>query len=256
MASGVASAQSVGGFFSGWKGTASLGASITTGNTESSSVNGSLRLLKTHNRWEHVLTASAFQGDATVLVAQTDATGAPVTDANGFPVNEIVEGDTSDRLTIGYQPKYYFTDAFYGFGLFDLETDEPANIDSSSRQIIGVGYSFFRNNSGFLSAEIGVGNQSLELVNGPNADSAIGYLGANYLNQFNDVVTFNADFRADFGSENTFIEVALGAAFKLSTRFSFKVDYFIRTNTDLSDPSNPLDGDTDTVTTFNLVVDI
>jgi len=241
---------------SGWTGTAGLGASFTAGNAESSNINGAIRLIKNYNRWDHVLTASVFKGTSTVLVTERDEEGNVVRDDNGFPVREIVEGDNSDRFTIGYQPKYYFNDRLYGFGILDYETDEPANIDSSTRQIIGVGYSFYRNASGYLSGELGIGNKTLDPVFGDDLDGGIGYVGLNYLNRLSETVTLNADLRSDISGDNTFVEIGLGSTFKLSDRFSLKVSHFSRSNTDLKDPGNPLDSDTDSITTLNLVIDI
>ena len=241
---------------SGWTGTAGLGASFTTGNAESSNINGSIRLIKNYNRWDHVLTASVFKGTSTLLVTQRDEDGDVIVDDNGFPAREIIEGDNSDRFTIGYQPKYYFNERLYAFGILDYETDEPANIDSSTRQILGVGYSFYRNASGYLSGELGFGNKTLEPVFGDDLDGGIGYVGLNYLNRITDTVTLNADLRSDFGSDNTFVEIGLGSTFKLSDMFSLKVSHFSRSNTDLEDPGNPLGSDTDSITTLNLVIDI
>lgn len=255
-ASGLAVAQDSEREIGVWNGTASFGANFSSGNSESSSINGALRLIRSTRRWDHVFSAALFRGESTVVVQQTDATGAPVVDANGFPVNDIVTGVNSDRVSLGYQPKFFFSDKLYLFGIIDWETDEPANIDVSTRQVVGAGYSFFSGDSGYLTAELGVGNRTLDPVVGDNLDGAIGYLGVNYLNRLNDFVTFNSDLRADFGGDNTFVELALGAAFKVSTRFSVKINHFIRGNTDLEDFTNPLDSGTDNVTTINLVLDI
>ena len=250
-------AAAIGGaVFTGWTGTASLGATFASGNASSDNINGSLRLIKSYERWDHVLTASLFKGSSTVLVTERDANNDIVTDENGFPVREIVEGENSDRLAFGYQPKYYFSQKLYAFGILDWETDEPANIDTASRQIIGAGYSFYRNASGYLSGEAGFGNKVLNPVFGDDLDGAIAYLGLNYLNRITDTVTLNADVRADIGGDNTFIELGLGAAFKLSDRFSLKVTHFSRSNTDLEDPTNPEASSTDSITAFNLVMDI
>lgn len=253
LASGHASAQDA---FTGWTGTASAGATFTRGNAESDNINASIRLIKSSAKWDHVLFASLFRGTSTILVTERDEDGNVVLDDNGFPQRSIVEGDNSDRLTLGYQPKYYFSNKLYGFGLFDWETDEPANIDSTTRQIIGVGYSFYRNASGYLSGEIGIGNKTLEPVIGDDLDGGIGYLGLNYLNRISETVTLNADLRSDFGSDNTFVEIGVGAAVKVSTNFSVKGSLFSRSNTDLSDPGNPLDSDSDTIATVSLVLDI
>jgi len=241
---------------SGWTGTAGFGASFATGSAESNNVNGSLRLIKTYNRWDHVLTASVFKGSSTTVVTRRNADGEVVLDDSGFPQRDIIKGDNSDRLTLGYQPKYYFDDKLYAFVILDYEADEPANVDSSTRQIVGVGYSFYRDATGYLAGELGFGNKTLEPVFGDELDGGIAYLGLNYLTRISDAVTLNADLRSDFGSDNTFLEIGLGAAFKLSDRFSLKISHFSRSNTDLDDPGNPLDSSVDSITGLNLVVDL
>ena len=162
------------------------------------------------------------------------------------------------RIAIGYQPKFYWRPNTYFFGILDWEQDEPANVDLSTRQIIGVGHRFWGTDRGFFSGEAGFGNKELEPVIGDDLSGGIAYLGLNYLNRINDLTTFNADLRADLGDNNTFVEIGLGLAFKLSQRLALKIAYFARGNTDLALDSdiNPLSTDNDTVTTINLVVDL
>jgi len=220
----------------GWSGTASLGASSASGNSEASNINASIRLGKTSGLWEHLVFGAMFKGTSALLVQQRDeVTGELVFDDSGFPVREVIKGDNSDRIAIGYQPRYYWRPKTYFFGILDYEKDKPANIKLGSRQIIGIGHKFFSNEFGFLSGEAGVGNKNTKVVYGDNVDGGIGYLGLNYLNRINENVTFNADLRSDFGSDNTFTEIGLGVAFKLSQKMA---------------SSN------DSVTNINLVIDI
>ena len=264
----IASAQSVtdtaanvvGSITDGWAGTATLGATSSSGNAEASSISGSIRLGKTVGLWEHLVFGSLLKGEATSLVERRDATGDVIIDpATSQPIRDIVTTNNSDRLALGYQPKYYWRPNTYFFGLLDYEQDEPANIDTSTRQVIGIGHRFWSTSQGYFSGELGFGNKTLEPVTGNDLDSGIGYLGLNYLNRFTENVTFNADLRSDFGDENTFMELGLGLAVKVSQRMALKLSHFIRNNTDLSDlqgATNPLADDGDSVTTFNLVIDI
>ncbi|MFK7890973.1 MAG: YdiY family protein [Granulosicoccus sp.] len=237
--------------FSGWRGTATLGATTSSGNAEASNINGSIRLGKTVGRWEHLAFGSIFKGTSSIVIEDPDEI-----DDDGRPVRRIIKGDNSDRLALGYQPKYFLSDRTYAFGILDWEQDKPADIDSSTRQIIGIGHQFFSNESGFLSAEVGIGNKNTELVSGGDVDGGIGYLGLNYLNRINENVTFNADLRSDFGSDNTFVELGLGVAFKISEKLALKVSHFSRSNSDLDSGDNPLSSSSDSVTTMNLVIDI
>lgn len=242
--------------FQGWRGTASLGATSSSGNSEASNINGSIRLSKTVDRWEHLVFGSVFKGTSSIVVVERDQNGDPILGDDGRPQRTIIKGDNSDRLAFGYQPKFYYSPKTYFFGILDWEQDEPANIDTATRQIIGVGHRFFSDESGFLTAEIGFGNKNTETVVGDDIDGGIGYLGVNYLNHITDTVTFNADLRSDFGSDNTFVELGLGIAFKVSEKLAFKVAHFSRSNSDLDSGDNPLDSSSDSVTTLNLVVDI
>lgn len=265
--SSIASAQDdekslVGSAFDGWSGTASLGATSSTGNSEASNINGSIRLGKTVNKWEHLVFGSIFKGTSSIVVERRDAQGNAI-DEDGNPLDAgapvqrtIIKGDNSDRIALGYQPKFYYTPKTYFFGILDWEQDKPGNIDSATRQIVGVGHRFYSNATGFLSAEVGVGNKTTDLVVGDNVDGGIGYLGLNFLSRVNENVTFNADLRSDFGSDNTFVEMGLGVAFKISEKLAFKIAHFTRSNSDLSSGDSPLDSNSDSVTSLNLVIDI
>lgn len=242
--------------FQGWRGTASLGATNSTGNSESSNINGSVRLSKAVNRWEHVLFGSVFKGTSTIVIEERDEEGNVIVGDDGLPQRTIVKGDNSDRIALGYQPKFFYTPKTYFFGILDWEQDKPGNIDSATRQIVGVGHRFFSDASGFLTAEVGFGNKNTSLVLGDDVNGGVGYLGLNYLNHITEEVTFNADLRSDFGSDNTFVEIGLGIAFKVSEKLAFKIAHFSRSNSDLSSGDNPLDSSSDSVTSLNLVVDI
>ncbi len=234
----------------GWSGTATFGATSTTGNAEASSVNGALRIGKTVGQWEHLVFGAVLFGEQTIVTETLDE--------DGQPSFEIATADNSERISLGYQPKYYWRPNTYFFGILDWEQDEPANIDTSTRQLIGVGHRFWSTEQGYFSGEAGFGNKVLEPVVGDDLSGGIAYLGLNYLNRISDNTTFNADLRADLGGDNTFVEIGLGLAFKISERLALKVSYFTRGNTDLSLDTdvNPLASDNDTVTTFNLVLDI
>jgi len=242
--------------FDGWSGTASLGATSSTGNAESSNINGSIRLGKTVNRWEHLVFGTIFKGTSSLVIVERDQNGDPLLGDDGRPQRTIVTGDNSDRIALGYQPKFFYSPKTYFFGILDWEQDKPANIDTATRQIIGVGHRFYSSATGFLTAEAGFGNKTTDLVFGENVNGGVGYLGLNFLSRVNENVTFNADMRSDFGSDNTFVELGLGVAFKVSEKMAFKISHFTRSNSDLSSGDSPLSSNSDSVTTMNLVIDI
>jgi len=247
----------------GWSGSATLGASSASGIVDTSSISGDIRLGKAVGRWEHLVFGLIFKGNSSIIVEKENPDGTPVLASDGKPQREIIKGDASDRIALGYQPKYYWRPRTYLFGLLDWETDKPANIDSLTRQIIGVGHKFWTNDEGFLSGELGFGNKVHEQVSGGDLDGAIGYAGLNFVRKFAENATFNADFRSDFGDENTFVEIGLGLAFKVAEGMAIKISHYTRNNSDLSEVGNPvdeagniIDSSSESVTGLNLVFDI
>lgn len=253
-------AQDADALIQGWSGTATLGANAISGNVEANNVNAGIRLGKTVGQWEHLVFGNYFKGDATVLQDQEDENGDPVTTtlANGDEVvlQEVIKSGNSDRLHIGYAPRFYWRPRTYLFGIIDYEQDKPANIKLGSRQLIGIGHKVFSNAAGFLSGEAGFGNKNTELVAGEDVTGGVAYIGADYLNRINENVTFDANFRADLGGDNTYTEIGLGLAFKLSQRMAVKIAHQTRGNTDITNPALPDASKSDNSTSINLVVDL
>lgn len=250
-------AQDLDDITSGWSGTANLGMTNAGGNSEARSVSGGIRLGKTVNQWTHIVFGSVLFGESTILVERRNDLGEVEVDpTTNAPIREIIQGENAERFALGYQPRFQWKEKTYLFGILDWEQDKPANIQSATRQIIGVGHYFWSDVNGSFTGEAGVGNKNLGVVFGDDLGGGIGYLGFNFSNQLSDVTTFNADFKSDFGSDNTFSEIGLGLSFRASDRMSLKLSHFLRNNTGLTDPTNPLNSDTDTVTTFNLLFDI
>lgn len=251
------SAQGLDDITSGWSGTANLGMTNAGGNSEARSISGGIRLGKSVDQWTHILSASVLSGESTILVERRNELGEVEVDpTTNAPIRDIIKGDNAERYAIGYQPRFQWKEKTYLFGIIDWEQDKPANIKSSTRQIVGVGHTFWRDSKGFFTGEVGVGNKNLSVLFGDDLDGGIGYFGFNFVNRLSEVTTFNADFKSDFGSDNTFSEIGLGMTFRASDRMSIKLSHFLRNNTGLTNPSNPLNSDTDTVTTFNLLFDI
>jgi len=126
----------------------------------------------------------------------------------------------------------------------------------STRQLIGIGHSFYRDVTGFFSVEVGFGNRILENLEGEEFGGGIGYAAANYMYRVNENVTFNADLLADYGEDNRTVDASLGIKFKLTQTLAFGITHFVRTNSDIRNAANPLSGRRDSVTTVNLVIDI
>ncbi len=248
MLAGTAYAQTdaINSITGGWSGSAAFGTTIARGDVEADSTYGNISLSKTAGKWEHLVFGSLLRGSSTVITVN------PVTG-----VSTVDTADNAERILLGYQPKFYWRPRTYFFGILDFEQDEPGNIDSSTRQIVGIGHKFWERGEGsFFNGEVGIGNRSLEPVEGANADSGILYLGLNYRNQITETSTFYSNLRADFGDDNESLDLNLGYSFKVSSRLAVNLSLLLYGNTGLENLDNPLDTDFNQVFTAGLVFDI
>jgi putative salt-induced outer membrane protein YdiY len=240
----------------GWDGAVTLGAQATAGGTRTSSLSGSAMLTYRGGRWENRFSTKLLRSTSTIVVNRTDIDGNVVTGSDGQPERIAVKGRTTDRRSVSFEPSWFFTGKSYVFSILDWETNEPGNIDIATRQIAGVGHKFWRSRYDFLAGEVGVGNKRLEQSTGEKTAGSIGYLGIKYVRQYTERVRFSAELDSDFGSENRFTELGLGFAYKVNSHFALRFSYTSRMNSDIRDPSNPLDSSVDSEATVSLEFDI
>ena len=241
----------------GWNATLELGAHATSGASRTSSVSGGADTTYRGGRWEHRIVAKALQSSSSVVVGRRDEDGEPVLDARGEPVSDIVRDRTNDRRFLGLEPRWFFRkEKNYVFAIVDIDTNEPADIERSSRQIAGVGYRLFTDKSNWFTAGIGVGRKSLARVSGDRDEGGIGYVGLAFTRLIGERAKFETALDSDFGGENRFTELTLGLSWKLGAPVSLKLGYEARMNSDIGDPRNPFDESVDARATISLAIDV
>ncbi len=103
------------GFFDNWKGRGQLGASFSTGNSETKSVTAGLDLERDGLKWRH-------RANALVDIQDND------------------EGTDQQRILAGYQLDYKFSDRLYAWGRFEYERNREAGITRRFAESAGIGY--------------------------------------------------------------------------------------------------------------------
>lgn len=115
-----------------FSGEAELGATLTTGNTDTASVKGRLSLKQELGEWENTYLADALYTED--------------------------EGEnTAKRYYLGAQGNYLFNEKSYAFVTTNYEEDPFTGYDYKIVGSAGYGYKFINNETVFLSAEIGPG---------------------------------------------------------------------------------------------------
>ena len=224
-----------------WSGSAGVGAVVTDGNSDTSSISGTFNVGRKQGVWTHGAFGSIYQAEQ-----------------NGV--------DSADRTEIGYQLDRNFDPVTYGFGRLRYDTDEFGNIDSRLSAIVGVGRTFVDDGRQTFKGEIGLGYTTAEFLsldpdNDPTTenldtleqDDGLVFIGLNYQIALTDSLSFNSDFSTEIADVNTLTVWNNSLNFKVSDRFSVSFGLLTRSNSDIV---GALGEKTDTVTTLNLVYGI
>lgn len=240
----------------GWSGSASLGALFTSGNTDSTNVNGSASVSKQIDVWNHTAFGSTYTAESN-------------------------DEETANRFDLGYKIDRQFNDSMYGFGRLRYDSDDYGNIDGRFTGVVGVGKKLLDDGKMSLSGEMGIGahktefiedpgtvtvgtgefdpltgfeilNVNTDNVEGTDADGAVLYLGLNYSNILSDTLTFNSVLNIEAADINTLAVWDNSLNVLLSDRISLSLGLLTRTNSDLGDDYEA----TDTATRINIVYGI
>ncbi|MFK8079786.1 MAG: YdiY family protein [Granulosicoccus sp.] len=240
----------------GWDGDVQLGALATYGLTDSSAISARTTISFRSARWEHELDSKWYRSASEALVSRRDSDGEIMRDVNDEEIKDLVSSTTNNRRFISGQTRWFFSSKHYLFAIADLDINTPANLESSTRQISGVGYKLYRGKSDLLGAAIGVGRKKRVDVSGASEQGAIGYLAFRYKRKLNDLMTVSFDLNSDFGSENRYSEAETSLTWKLRDPVSLKLKYEARFNSTVIDPLNTFDDELEAALSVNLAVEI
>lgn len=241
---------------SGWDGSMQLGALATYGIADTSAISARTDFTYRGKHIEHELNLKFYRSTNRTLVNRRDADGIEVMDANGAPVQDRVRTMTNDRRYVSFQPRWFFSRRHYLFVLVDFENNTPADIESSTRQISGVGYKLYKTSKNYISAAVGVGRKKLVQVSGETEEGAIGYLGLRLKRAMSDTTSIALDLDSDFGGENRFSEAEASLAWKLREPMSIKFKYEARFNSNIINPLNTFEDDVEAALSVNLEIEV
>ncbi|MFW6322935.1 MAG: DUF481 domain-containing protein [Guyparkeria sp.] len=209
-----------------WSGSAEFGAAMTTGNSDTSSLNGKLRLKHEAIPWENKFRLEAYQADE--------------------------DGEeTASRVLGEHETNYALSDRDYLFGVLRGTYDEFSGYDYQASAAAGYGRKIWVSEKGYWDAEIGPGVRVAETNDNVRETNAIARLSSGFEYRLSDNARFNQDVTMLSGSDNTEIESITGVSASITDTLAMKLAYTVQHNTDVpADTEN-----TDTYTSVNLVYD-
>ena len=217
LASGTAAAD--------WSGKGTFGGVLARGNTETETINLNLDVENKLDRWTH-------KAGASMLRTVTD------------------DITSADRWELRGESQYSLTDRSYLFGALRYEDDAFTDYDYQATLSGGYGYRFIMNDTTKLEGQIGAGYREAEIrLTGEQQDGIIARGALDFEHKLTATTLIYDRFLVESGSDNTFVQNALGVEVKINDSFALGLDYAVRHNTDVL----PGTDKTDQVLTANLV---
>jgi putative salt-induced outer membrane protein len=229
-ATGMVAVLAFGGLASGtaaadWSGKGTFGGVLARGNTETETINFNVDVENKVDVWTH-------KAGASMLRTVTD------------------DITSADRWELRGESQYSLTERSYLFGAIRYEDDAFTDYDYQATLSGGYGYRFIASDTTKLEGQIGVGYREAELrLTGEQQDDAILRGAIDYQHKLTATTLIYDRFLVESGSENTFVQNALGIEVKINDSFALGLDYSVRHNTDVL----PGTDETDQVLTANLV---
>ena len=240
----------------GLDGNVQLGALATYGATHSEAVSARSTFTYRAERWEQEFDAKLFRSASEAVVIRRSADGEAILDNEGQEIKDLIKSTTNSRRFVSTQSRLYFTERHYLFGIADYDTNKPANLDRSTRQIIGVGYKLWRTKNDLLGAAVGFGRKQRVEVSGNTENGGIGYLGLRFKRALTEKSALKLDVDSDFGGDNRYTEAEVSLSWKLRDPVSLKIKYEARFNSTVTDPLNQFARGLEAALSINLSLDV
>jgi len=217
----------------GWSGQGEAGLVVASGNTDTETLNVGLKFEKKSELWDHEIGFNAYQAS-----------------------NDDV--DTAESINATYTLKRNLTERsniFLNLGYLDDDFDGFTEQLSVSA---GYGYKVIKNERTTWETGVGIGyRDTSELtllddgseIEGDDLSGVTFVLRSDYSHQITDNTKFVDSFKAEIGSDNTYVENDASLFVAMNERFSLKVGFIVRHNTDPAAGSD----ETDTISSLSLV---
>ena len=221
-----------------WQVSAELGAINTTGNTETTSINGKINVKHTMEKWHNEYIASALYKED--MVEQD----------NGDEDKET----TAEKYFVSAKSAYQLEDEFGNLFVFASHAhDEFGSYRKYTTVSAGYGARFINRERLTLDAEIGPGyfwgDKVLEDDVIVEEEGAMVRLAGELAWVISENATFTQKLAADAAEDNTRYLSDTALSTKISDRMQMKVGYTVSHDTDVADDKD----NTDTTTYINLV---
>ena len=213
-----------------WSGEISAGSVVTTGNSESATLNAKGEVIYQSKIWRNTLNGLATKTESTDAVTGDDVV-------------------TAERYLLGNKTDFNFTDKDYAFLAIEGEKDLVGPTRERTSETVGYGRKILNGVQHKLEAEIGAGARQTEAqVTEETESEAVGRLRVAYKWDFSETSYFGETLKVESGSSNTTSESVTELRMSLVGTMFALASYTARTNSDVPAGTEK----TDTITALSL----
>jgi putative salt-induced outer membrane protein len=190
-------------------GAAALGYLATSGNTDSTNANASLKLDWTPGGpWSHQWTALAIH-------ASTSGT------------------TTAEAYAAGYKARRKISERSYLFGAADWREDQFSGYDRQLTEAVGYGRKLIDNERQTLAVEGGAGAKQSSLIDGSDQTEGVVRGALDYVLHISDNSSFSQKALIESGEDNRYTESVSALHMKIVKDLALVVSYTVKNNSDV-----------------------
>jgi len=208
----------------GLSGTAEFGMVLTSGNSDSTTVNGKFAAENDLEKWLHA-------GKLDFVKAESENV------------------TTAERYVLNLKSNYKLGDDQFLFGGLTHDVDEFSGYDYQTSVVAGYGRILHDTDKYKLSVEIGPGYRTSKLRTGGDESEGILHLGAISKYIVNEASFIDASLTIDTGSDQTITVLELGYVNTLSDSLALKLGYNMKNSSEVPVGSKK----TDSITSVSLI---
>ena len=213
--------------FSGWEGSAELGGSINSGNTDEQAVTIGIGLHNERQRWRHEFKAAfAF--------TRTDGV------------------TTKQDLDLSYQLDYKFSERFYAFGQIEYLDERFSGFDYRITETLGLGYRLFQGETWYFDVEGGVALQQSKIALTGMTENEFGGRAKTIFHwDISETFSLHNETSALFTAERTTLENIISVQTKITETISGRLSFDVQHNTSVPFGAKKTDTETKATVVYN-----
>ena len=186
-----------------WKAAAELGFIMTSGNSETESLNAKFKASTEYSNWKHSLNLEALNSSS----------------------NNV---SSAERYFAEAQSDRALSDRAYALGVISYEKDRFSGYDHQLSVALGAGYKAIAESNMSLAFEVAPGYRVIEDNNGNNEEDAIIRAAENFSWKLSDTSSIEQFLHTEAGKDNTISRFGISLSSQIQEALSMKLGYTLK----------------------------